>query len=373
MSARGVLLRAQDLDADFTAGWDDLVAARGVMADCFDTHVWAAAVLATHPDTAERARIAAVVDDATGRPQSLLALQHHGDGRYTTLAPDRPRSRVVSEQADLTPLAEQLARGGVRDLRLRRLPSRDPATHRLLGALRRTGYHVHARERSHDMLAGVEDGWEGHRTRFRSFHTHCGRVERKIRKHGDIGFDTYLDPAVIDAGFALYADLFPRSWKGPLDDRIRAERLDLVRRAAARGWVRLYVLRVGGRPAATYLWFRVGSVALWHSTAYDDDLAPLGVGNLAMWRAHEHILTENPEDPPALVDLLPTTTVQKNRLAPEHPPLLDVEAVRERPFAAAVLPVRALARSARAAAVGRLRARARSRTTAPTSPGGTTA
>ncbi|WTW93375.1 GNAT family N-acetyltransferase [Streptomycetaceae bacterium NBC_01309] len=373
MSARGVLLRAQDLDAAFAAGWDDLAAARGTLADCFDTHVWAGAVLATHPETAERARIAAVVDEATGRPQSLLALQDHGGGRYTTFAPDRPRSRVVSEQADLTPLAEQLARSGVRDLRLRRLPSRDAATHRLLGALRRTGYHVHARERSHDMLAGVEDGWDGHRARFKSFHTHCGRVERKIRKQGDIAFDAYLETHDADTGFAVYADLFPRSWKGPLTERIRAERLDFVRRAAARGWLRLYVLRVGDRPAATYLWFRVGSVALWHSTAYDEELAPLGVGNLAMWRAHQHILTEDAAAPPALVDLLPTTTVQKNRLAPERPPLLDVEAVRERPFASAVLPVRALARTARAAAVGRLRARARGRTTAPTSPGGTTA
>ncbi|WP_436774668.1 GNAT family N-acetyltransferase [Yinghuangia sp. YIM S09857] len=379
MSTRGVFLRARDLEPGFAAGWDDLVAARGTFADCFDTHVWAAAVFGAYPETAERARIAAVVDDATGRPQSVLALQDHGGGRYTTLAPDRPRSRVVSEQADLTPLAEQLARGGVRDLFLRRLPSRDPATHRLLGALRRTGYRVHARERSHDMLAGVEDGWSGHRARFKSFHTHCGRADRKIRAHGGARLDAYLEPAAVDEAFDTYADLFPRSWKGPLADRTRTERRELVHRAAVRGWTRLYILRVADRPAATYLWFRVGAVALWHSTAYDEELAPLGVGNLAMWRAQEHLLTEHlhttddteSDQPPGLVDLLPTTTAQKNRLAPERPPLLDVEAVRERPFASAALPVRALARTAHAAAVGRLRVRARSRTTEPTPPGGT--
>ncbi|MDI2130215.1 GNAT family N-acetyltransferase [Yinghuangia seranimata] len=381
MSAHARFLRAAELDSTFADGWDALAASRGELADCFDTHAWASGVLAHNPGTAERARVAAVVDDTTGQPLSVLALEHLGGGRYTTLAEDRPRSRVTSTQPDLTQLAEQLAEAGVRDLRLRRLPSRDPATHRLLRALRAAGYRVHARERSHDMLADARDGWEGHRARFRSFHTHCGRVARKIAKHGPHSFDVYTEPERVDEGFEAYADLFPRSWKGPLPPATRAERHDLVRRAAERGWARLYVLRLDGRPAATYLWFRVGSVALWHSTAYDEEFAALGVGNLAMWRAHEHILTEHADGgategdaPPTLVDLLPTTTTQKLRLAPEHPPLLDVEAVRGRPLVAAALPVRALARTAQAAAVGRLRARARGRTTAHTeTPGGTTA
>jgi CelD/BcsL family acetyltransferase involved in cellulose biosynthesis len=365
----------RDIDADFSAAWDSLAEARGTLADCFDSHVWAASVLAHDPAMAERARVAAVRDDSTGLPHTLLALEDLGHGRYATLAADRPRSRVLvpGDLPDLTPLAEQLARAGVRDLRLHRLPSRDPATHRLLGALRRTGYRVHAREHSHDMLADASGGWEGHKARFKSFHGHCSRAARKLRGHSDVRFEAYTQPAGIDTGFALYADLFPRSWKGPLTDRTRAERHDLVRRAADRGWARLYVLHIDDRPAATYLWFRVGAVALWHSTAYDDEFAPLGVGNLAMWRAHEHILTERPDDPPALVDLLPTTTAQKLRLAPERPPLLDVEAVRGRPLAAAALPVRALARTARAAATGRLRARTRGRTAAPTPPGGTNA
>lgn len=384
MSARAVLLHARDLDAEFGAAWDDLVAGRGVDADCFDTHAWAASVLAQDAALADRARVAAVLDTA-GHPRSLLALEDLGSGRFATLAADRPRSRVVGADRDLGPLAEQLAASGVRDLRLHRLPARDPATHRLLRALRGAGYRVHARERAHDMLADAKDGWDGHRARFKSFDTHCGRVARKIRKHGTVDFTVVREPADVDRGFAAYADLFPRSWKGPLTDRTRAERHAFVHRAAARGWLRLYLLHVDGRPAATYLWFRVGAVALWHSTAYDEEFGPLGVGNLAMWRAHEHILTEHAEHaehtdrahradgPPLLVDLLPTTTTQKLRLAPERPPLLDVEAVRGRPLAAAVLPARALARTARAAAVGRLRARARGRTAATTDPGGTTA
>ncbi|MCF2529762.1 GNAT family N-acetyltransferase [Yinghuangia soli] len=357
--ARGELLRAQDLDAGFGTAWDALAAGRGVLADCFDTHAWASGVLRHNPAAADRARIAAVLDPATGAPHSILALEELAPGRFATFAADRPRSRVVSDADDLTPLAEQLARAGVRDLRLHRMPSRDPATHRLLGALRRTGYRVHARERSCDMLADARDGWAGHRSRFKSFHTHCGRVSRKAAKQADITFEVQTEPDRIGDGFEVYADLFPRSWKGPLNPQTRAERRDLVQRAAENGWVRLYILRVDGRPAATYLWFRVGGVALWHSTAYDEEFAALGVGNIAMWQAHEHILTEDADDPPALVDLLPTSTEQKLRLAPERPPLLDIEAVRERPFAAAVLPVRALARTAKAGATARLKARAR--------------
>ncbi|HSA51489.1 MAG TPA: GNAT family N-acetyltransferase [Yinghuangia sp.] len=372
MNARGVFLRAGDLDAGFTAGWDRLVASRGVYADCFDTHTWAASVMHADPVAAQRARIAAVVDEHTGQPLSLLALEDlDGRGRFASFAEDRPRSRVVAEQTDLTPLAEQLAASGVRDLRLRRLPSRDPATHALLGALRRTGYRVHARERSHDLLADVTDGWAGHRARFASFHGQTRRLARKLARRGEVSFDTYTTPEEADTGFVAYAELFPRSWKGPLTDSTRTERHELVRRAADRGWLRLYVLSIDRRPAATYLWFRIGAVAVWHSTAYDEEFAALGVGNVAMWRAHEHILDHDTADPPRLVDLLPTTTAQKLRLAPERPPLLDVEAVRDRPFAATVLPVRAFARTARAAAVSRIRARRRGRTTAST--GGTTA
>lgn len=375
MNARGVFLHARDLDTDFTAGWDRLVAARGVYADCFDTHTWAASVMHADPVAAQRTRIAAIVDAHTGGPVSLLALEDlGGGGRFASLAEDRPRSRVVTQdprEDDLIALAEQLAASGVRDLRLRRLPSRDPATHRLLGALRRTGYRVHARERATDMLADVTDGWTGHRARFGSFHAQARRLHRKLARNGEVTFTAYTRPDEADAGFAAYAGLFPRSWKGPLTERTRIERRELVRRTAESGWLRLYVLRVDGRPAATYLWFRIGAVALWHSTAYDEEFAGLGVGNLAMWRAHEHIIGGDPADPPELVDLLPTTTSQKLRLAPERPPLLDVEAVRDRPFGAAVLPVRAFVRTARASAAGRMRARRRGRTTAST--GGTKA
>lgn len=375
MNARGVFLHARDLDGDFAAAWDGLVAARGVYADCFDTYTWAASVMHADPVAAERTRIAAVVDDRSGRPISLLALEDLGGrGRFASFAADRPRTRVVAEQAghtDLTLLAEQLAASGVRDLWLRRMASRDPATHRLLGALRGAGYRVHARERSHDMLADVSDGWAGHRSRFATFHAQSRRLQRKLAKHGDVAFTAYTRPDEADAGFTAYAELFPRSWKGPLTDRTRAERRELVRRAAELGWLRLYVLRVDGRPAATYLWFRIGAVALWHSTAYDEEFAAHGVGNLAMWQAHQHILGDDPADPPKLVDLLPTTTGQKLRLAPERPPLLDIEVVRDRPFAAVSLPVRAFARAARASAVGRIRSRRRGRTTAST--GGTKA
>ncbi|UGQ10592.1 GNAT family N-acetyltransferase [Yinghuangia sp. ASG 101] len=375
MNARGVFLHARDLDTDFTAGWDRLVAARGVYADCFDTYTWAASVMHADPVAARRIRIAAVLDEPTGKPVSLLALEDlDGRGRFASFAEDRPRSRVVAERAshdELGALADQLAASGVRDLRLRRMPSRDPATHRLLGALRRAGYRVHARERSSDMLADVTDGWAGHRARFASFHAQARRLHRKLARRGDVALTAYTRPGEADTGFAAYAALFPRSWKGPLTERTRTERRELVRRTAENGWLRLYVLRVDGRPAATYLWFRVGAVALWHSTAYDEEFAGLGVGNLAMWQAHEHILVADPTDPPTLVDLLPTTTSQKLRLAPERPPLLDIEAVRDRPLTAAALPVRALARTARASAAGRIRARRRGRTTAST--GGTKA
>ncbi|OPC80238.1 hypothetical protein B4N89_04105 [Embleya scabrispora] len=355
-----------EIDGAFAASWDRLVAARGVHADPFDTHAWFASTLHGHHDPPDDIRVVSVLDDAD-QPRALLPLERIGPDRWGVFsAHRRPRSHVVvhpDEPHGADSIADALARTGVRELRLHRMPSRDPETHRLIAGLRACGYTVDAREKACDMLAGVEGGWAGHRARFRGFDRYAHRFATRVRAQWDLTVDRIGGPGTresdFDAGFAVYTDLFARSWKGPLQPAAADARRDLIARAARHDWARLYILRVDGVPAAMHLWFRLGDVATWHSTAYDERFAALGIGTVVQWQAQELVLAEPwpAGSEPRLVDLMPTRTPQKMRLAPERPALWDVEAVRDRRLLAVTLPTRGFARATRMSVEQHLRAR----------------
>ncbi|WP_406280264.1 GNAT family N-acetyltransferase [Embleya sp. NBC_00896] len=356
-----------EIDTAFATAWDRLVAARGVHADPFDTHAWFASTLHGHHDPVDEIRVVTLLDDAD-HPRALLPLERIGTDRWGSFAAHRrPRSHIVvhpDEPHGADSIADALARSGVRELRLHRMPSRDPDTHRLIAGLRACGYRVDAREKACDMLAGVENGWAGHRARFRSFDRYAQRFATRVRAQWDLTLDEIggahaAHEQDFDAGFAIYTDLFARSWKGPLETAAANARRDLIARAGRHGWARLYILRVDGVPAAMHLWFRLGDVATWHSTAYDERFAALGVGTVVQWQAQERVLDEPwpAGSTPRLVDLMPTRTPQKLRLAPERPALWDIEAVRDRPLLGATLSARGFGRATRMSVEQHLRAR----------------
>jgi hypothetical protein len=165
-------------------------------------------------------------------------------------------------------------------------------------------------------------------------------------------YGPHVEAPALD-GFAVYADLFYRSWKGSLAGAVHAERLELLRRTEELGWCRVYVLRVAGVPAAAELWFRLGEVACGPSTVYDHRMAALGPGSIIVWWAQERIFAEAP--PPRLIDLLPGSNPLKERLTPDRPPLLIVEAARRTLVSGASFPVRRRVRAAGQAAARRAR------------------
>jgi hypothetical protein len=249
---------------------------------------------------------------------------------------------LAAEEPDpevLALLVEQVATAGARELVLHRLPTRDPATGALLSALRHGGFHVHQRQRSRDHTSVVEGGWDECRRRFASY----DRSFRKLLKRLDPSWQPHIHeygPHTGDApvdGFAVYADVQRRSWKGGLPDATYASRLELVRRTQELGWSRVFVLRIAGIPAAAELWFRVGDAVFATSTAYDRRLAAVAPGSIIAWWAQERIFAESP---PRLVDLLPGDNSQKERLASDRTPLLNVEAARRTLVSGASFPLR---------------------------------
>jgi hypothetical protein len=363
MSYQAVVLRHGDVDAAFARSWDALPPRRGVQADYHDSHSWLASWSeAAGPAVAAGLRVPAVLEG--GRPVALLPLQARTRRRWESAATravgtHRKRWRPVlhaeaPDEEALGLLVETVAAAGVRELALNRLPTHDPATGALLGALRRGGYAVHAHQRSSDCLAVVDGGWAEHRHRFTGYDRSVRTKSNRLRSLWEVRLEEYGPRGGAPAadGFALYEELHRRSWKGPLAEDVRRERLALLRRTEELGWCRLYVLRVAGVPAAAHVWFRVGPVATWLSTAYDQRLAAVSPGSILMWRAQECLFAESP---PRLLDFMPGDNPQKDRLSPDRAPLLLVEAARRTLVSGATFPARRRARDLLPRAIRRLR------------------
>jgi hypothetical protein len=357
---RGALLRPAEVDQSFAAAWDELPPSRGVQADFYDSHAWFSSWLSGFPDRENSTRVVAVLEG--DRPVAVLPIVGRRRRWSVAGADIRTRARPVigTEQPDdevLGSLVETVASAGVRELSLHRLPARDPATDALLRAMRAAGYRVDTHERSSDRLASVEGGWGGHSRRFKSFAQYTKRFTNKITPLWPLTMDEYgtSPERPVSAGFAIYRNVQARSWKGELPPAIATQRAALLGAAEGRGWARLYVLRIAGLPVAAHVWFRLGGVATWLSTAYEQDLAVLSPGTIVQWWSQERVFAG---EPPLLLDYLPGANPQKDRLAPETPPLLVTDAVRRTVVSGVTLPLRTESRRIKAGVTARLRARA---------------
>jgi CelD/BcsL family acetyltransferase involved in cellulose biosynthesis len=369
------VLRIGDVAPELAGAWDALPAGRGVQADFYDSHAYLASWCRVNgPGAAASLRLPAVLDGDS--PVALLPLEARSRRRWESAATravdtDRARYRPVlgAERPDpeaLGLLVEQVAGAGVRELVLNRMPARDPATEALQAALSASGFELHRRERSADCLALAEGGWEAHRRRFGSYDRSVRTKSNRLKSLWELQVEEYgprTGLSVLD-GFKLYEEIQRRSWKGPMPERVRQERVELLGRTEELGWCRLYVLRLAGVPAAGHVWFRLGPVAIWLSTAYDQRLAAISPGSILMWRAQERLFAESPLE---VVDLLPGDNPQKDRLSPDRTPLLLIEAVRRSQVSGITFPVRRQVRylAPRVVARARRKLAGRSPETAP--------
>jgi hypothetical protein len=343
------ILRMGDVVPALARAWNAMPAGRGVHADLYDSHAWLTAWLtAAGAGMAPALRIPAVLEG--DRPVALLPLVARTDKRWEWAGRGGARMRYrpvldveqASEQA-LGLLAEQVARAGVRDLTLERLPARDPATGTLVAALRQAGFTVYQRRTSSDCMAVVDGDWEEFRRRFASYDRLIKRMVKRLRPLWKLSFDEYRPGTVASVldGFAVYADLYDRSWKGPLEPGMRARECELLRRTEPLGWPRVYVLRVGGRPVAAEVWFRLGKVATSLGTAYDQRMAAMSPGSIAVWWSQERLFAEAT---PRLIDHLPGYGPQKDKLGPDRTPILLVEAIQRTLVSGVTFPLRRQAR-----------------------------
>jgi Acetyltransferase (GNAT) domain len=364
MTYDATTLGPADLTPSLGRAWDALPARRGVHADFYDSWAWLGTWHgAADADVAAALRIPAVLD--TDRPLALLPLLARSPRAWESAGRGGARMRyrpvLAAEQPDediLGLLAQEVARAGVRDLRLNRLPGGDPATAALAGALRRAGFLVGWRERSSDCLALVQGGWAEHRRRFASYDRSVRTKVNRLRSLWpltlqEFGAGTGVSPL---EGYPIYLALYDRSWKPPRSAAWRARERALLCRAEELGWCRLYVLRAGGVPVAAHIWLRVGQVASWLETVYDQRMGAISPGSIVMWWAQERLFAESP---PRVVDFLPGNNPLKDRLGPDRTPIVFLEAARRTLVSGISFPLRRQARYVAPRAAYRVRRRAR--------------
>jgi CelD/BcsL family acetyltransferase involved in cellulose biosynthesis len=128
-----------------------------------------------------------------------------------------------------------------------------------------------------------------------------GRLRQAPKRLGELGQVEVKVVAedVTDEDIAAYREVYARSWKEPeLDADFHPA---MMRWAAERGALRLFLLRAGGRPIAAHLWLAHGTSAYAVKFAYDEQHRPRSPGHLLMAGAMERFF--DVEDV-ALVDYL---------------------------------------------------------------------
>jgi CelD/BcsL family acetyltransferase involved in cellulose biosynthesis len=105
------------------------------------------------------------------------------------------------------------------------------------------------------------------------------------------GFALVADGAGLPAAIAAYESVQARSWKG--EEPFPRLPAALIRAAAARGALRLAVLRQHGRPVAAQIWVVAGGIATLHKLVHDEGARKTSPGTvLTAWTIRRLLATE---------------------------------------------------------------------------------
>jgi CelD/BcsL family acetyltransferase involved in cellulose biosynthesis len=216
-------------------------------------------------------RLLAILPLVLWRSSRPRVLRFAGHGPSDQMGPvcahaDRPAAAAALEQVlsdggwDVL-LAERLATGDV-------LPS---------------GIRPQELQREGSPLLPIDGrSWDDYlATKSSNFRQQARRRERKLAKEHELRFRLADDPDRLDADLNVLFQLHDERWageSGALRERRAAFHREFARVALERGWLRLWVLDVDGRPAAALYGLRFAGRELYYQAGRDPELDRAAVG-----------------------------------------------------------------------------------------------
>lgn len=248
----------------------------------------------------EGGRLAALAPFAAVRSPHLLPPQRLAFPGTATVGADYLDVVVrTGDEEALEALADQLDRDRPL-LELERVPREGSAAARLADLLERRGWQ--RLERVTDVcpwidLEGVS--WDGYVAGLGSSHrANLRRRLRKLHERFEVRLERVATEAALDRALDALLDLHERRWSGRGgSDALGGPAVvgfhrEIARAALGRGWLRLYVLHLDGRPAAALYGFLRGDRFLFYQSGFDPDFADLSVGLVIMGLAIREAIAE---------------------------------------------------------------------------------
>jgi CelD/BcsL family acetyltransferase involved in cellulose biosynthesis len=167
-------------------------------------------------------------------------------------------------------------------------------------------------------IAGLD--WDGYlATRSSNFRSQVRRKERKLQREHGLSYRLADDPDRLDDDLAALFDLHERRWgadgSGAFDATRRAFHRDFARVALERGWLRLWIAEIDGRPVAAWHGFRYGGSEWYYQSGRDPEWEHASIGLVLM----AHTLRAAIEDGMASYRLLRGGESYKERFATGDP------------------------------------------------------
>lgn len=141
--------------------------------------------------------------------------------------------------------------------------------------------------------------WESYLATLGSAHRYnFGRRLRNLTRHYDVRLQLVRTEEERQEALAILVALHARRWqqRGGSEafrtPALRAFHNEISRVALQRGWLRLFVLRLNGTPAAVLLGYRYGGTFYYYQSGFDPSLAKDSVGLVTMGLTIQHALGE---------------------------------------------------------------------------------
>ncbi len=300
------------------ADWDELARAEG---SPFLTHAW---LSAWWSGFGEGEPIWLLLEDADGSLRAGAFL-HRSGGRLAAAANVHSGdwNAVAVDQRARAELWAALAELGANRVQLGGLPELAEGTASLAEALARNGYSVARVPGPFCPWLDLPGSWEeligGVSASLRS---QLKRRRKNLEKEGSVTFRTVAGGASFDRDLETFLTLEASGWKGESGTAILSkpstERLyrEFAHAAAARGWLRLYLLELDGEAIAADYGCAYAGIGVFIKTGFDEAHSRLSPGLLL----RAEVLRASIEEGLEYYDFLGDADVYKTRwTADVHP------------------------------------------------------